>query len=144
MCFERHISLAKIWPLKYRLAFETEWNRIANLLQYIAASSSTYHEIMKDLFTRQEVKRDCLQDWFAESHKKVVDNLSSTDHVTYHHTKERIQNFLSNYCSSSKVSSKNSKPPHKANTVTAINGTRDKMKKKPSSSFSNSGSKEYY
>jgi hypothetical protein len=123
-------------------AFETEWNRIAHLSQSSAAGSSTYRKIVKDLFTCQEVKRDFLLAWFAESHDNVVENLSSKDHLTYHEAKERILNLPSNHRSPSGASSKNSKPQHEANAVSSSNGKKDKKKKKGSSSSSNSGGKE--
>jgi hypothetical protein len=142
MRIEQRSSPAKVSPSEFTSAFETEWNRIAHLSQSSAAGSSTYRNIVKDLFACQEAKRDFLLAWSAESHDNVVENLSSKDHLTYHEAKERILNIPPNYRSPSEVSSKNSNPQYEANAVSSSNGKKDKKKKKGYSSSSNSGRKE--
>jgi hypothetical protein len=142
MRIEQRISPAEVSPSEFISAFETEWNRIAHLSQSSAAGSSTYRKIVKDLFGCQEVKRDVLLAWFAESYDNVVANLSSNDHLTYHEAKERIRNLPTNHRSPSGASSKNSKPRYEANAVSSLNGKKDKKKKKASSSSSKSGGKE--
>jgi hypothetical protein len=77
MRIEQRIGVAKVSPSEFLSAFETEWNLIAHLSQSSAAGSSTYRKIVKDFFACQEVKRDCLLAWFAESHDNVVENLLS-------------------------------------------------------------------
>jgi hypothetical protein len=80
--------------------------------------------------------------WFAESHNHVLENISSTDHLTSHKAKERILNLLSNQRSPSVASSKNSKPQYEPNAGSSSNGQNDQKKKKGPSSASNSGGKE--
>jgi hypothetical protein len=74
MRIEQRISPAKVSPSDVISAFETEWNRIAHLSQSSAAGFSTGCKIVKDLLACQEVKRDFLLAWFAESHDNVVEN----------------------------------------------------------------------
>jgi hypothetical protein len=143
MRIEQQISPAKVSPSEFISAFETDWNRIAHLSQSSAAASSTYHKIVKDLFTCQETKWDFLLAWFAESYDNIVENLSSNDHLTYHEAKKRILDLPSNHRSPSAASSKNSKPQHEANAISSSNGMKDKKKKKGSSSSVNLCSKEY-
>jgi hypothetical protein len=112
-------------------------------LQFSAAGSSTYQKIEQDLFSCQAAKRDFLLVWFTESDDDVVEHLSSKGHLPYHKAKERILNLPSNYRSPARASSKNSKPQHEANAVSSSNGKKDKKKQKGSSSYSNSGGKEY-
>jgi hypothetical protein len=60
MHIEQRISPAKVLPSDFKSAFETEWNRIAHLLQYSAAGSATYRKIVKELFACQKAKREFL------------------------------------------------------------------------------------
>jgi hypothetical protein len=76
-CIEQRISLAKVLPSELILAFETEWNWIAYLLQYSTAANSQYPKILLGLFASQEGNRDYLVGWFTESHANVMENLSS-------------------------------------------------------------------
>jgi hypothetical protein len=97
ICIEERISAAMVSPSKFISAFETECNRIAHLSQSSAAGSSTYRNIVKDLFACQEAKSDFLLAWFAESHDNVVENLFSKDHLTYHEANEGILTLPSNH-----------------------------------------------
>jgi hypothetical protein len=97
---------------------------------------------MKDLFACPGAKREFLLGWFTESHNNIVENLSSTDHLTYHEAKNPILNLPFNYHSPSRASSKNSKPQHEANTVSSSNGKKDMKKKNGSSSSSKLGSQK--
>jgi hypothetical protein len=81
MHIEQPISLAEVGLSEFILAFETEWNPIAHLLQSSAVHSYTYCKIMKDLVASQEATRYFLLAWLAESHDNVVENLSSHDHL---------------------------------------------------------------
>jgi hypothetical protein len=143
MLIDQRVSPAKVSPLEFISAFDTEWKRIADLSQSSTTGSCTYRKIVKDLFTCQEAKRDFLFAWFAESDDNIVKNLLSKDHLTNHEAKEHILNLPSNHCSPCGGSSKNSKAQHKANAVALSNATRDKNKKQGSSSSPNSGGKEY-
>jgi hypothetical protein len=142
MRLKRQISMAKVSLLEFISAFEIEWNRIAQLSQSSTAGLSTYRKILKDLFTCQEVKRDFLLAWFAESHDNVVENLSSKVYPTYYEAKDHSLNLPSNHHSPSRSSSTNSNPHHEANAILASNAKKVKKKKKGSSSSSNSGSQE--
>jgi hypothetical protein len=102
-----------------------------------------YQKIVKDVFTRQEVKWDCLLALFAQFYDTVVEILSLTDHRTYHAAKRHILNLPCNHLTPPETSSKNSKPKHEANSVSLWNGNKDKKKKKQSSSSSNLGGMEY-
>jgi hypothetical protein len=142
MCIEQRISPAKVSSSEFISAFETEYNRIIHLLQSSATCSSTYLKIVKDCCACEEVKRDFLQAWFAESHNNVVEPLLSNDHLTYHEAQKWILNHPSNHRSACGASSKNSKPQHEANGISSPNGKKDKKKKKGSFSASNSASKD--
>jgi hypothetical protein len=142
MHIEQRISLAKVSPSEFISALENEWNRIAYLLQPSDAGSYIYQKIVKDVFACQEVKRDYLLVWFAESHVNVMANLSSKDHLTYHEAKVHFLNLPSNHRSPSGTFSKNYKPQHEANAVSSSNGKKDKKKKKGSSSSSTSCGKD--
>jgi hypothetical protein len=84
---------------------------------------------VKNLFACQEVNRDCLWAWFAETYDNVVENQSSKDHVTYHEAKERILNLPSNHRSACGASPKNSEPQHEANPVSSSNHKKNKKTK---------------
>jgi hypothetical protein len=94
------------------------------------------------LFACQDVNRDFLLAWLAESDDNVVKTILSKDHLTYHEAKENIQNLPSNYRSPSGASSKNSLPQHEANAVSSSNKKKEQEKQKRSSYSSNAGSKE--
>jgi hypothetical protein len=99
--------------------------------------------MVKALFTYQELKRDYLWAWFAESHDIVVENLSSQDHLIYHKTKKCILNLNSNHHFFSRALSKNSNPQHDAKDVSSSHRKKDMKMKKDSSSSSNSSNLEY-
>jgi hypothetical protein len=82
MCIEQRISPAKVSPSEFISAFEIEWNLIAHLSPSCAAGFSTYRKIVKDLFVWEEVNRNFLLVWVAESYDNVVENVSSKAHLT--------------------------------------------------------------
>jgi hypothetical protein len=53
----QRISPAKVSLSEFISDFETQWNRITHLFQSSAAGSWTYHKIVTELFTCQELKR---------------------------------------------------------------------------------------
>jgi hypothetical protein len=87
ICIKYRICSAKVSRSEYISTFEMDWNYIAHLLQSLAASSSMYRKTPKDLFSCQAVQRDFLLARFAKSHFNIVENLLSTDRITYYQRK---------------------------------------------------------
>jgi hypothetical protein len=110
--------------------------------QSSTAISYTYSNILKNVFTYQEVNGNFLLACFAESNDKVVEKLASKEHLTYHKAMKAIVNLDLNHLSTSEDSSKYSNPQHEVNPISLSNRMKDKKKSNGSSSFSNSGSTE--
>jgi hypothetical protein len=92
---------------------------------------------VKDVIACQEVKRDFLLAWLAESHDNVVEHVSSIDHLTYYEVKDHILNLPSKHPLPSGASSKFFNPQNEPNTISSSNRKKAKKTKKRSSSSPN-------
>jgi hypothetical protein len=81
-----------------------------------------YRKIVMDLFTCQEARSNVLLSWLTESHDNVVENILSTDYLTYHEAMEHILYLPSNHHSPCGASYNNTKPQYEPNDIFLSNG----------------------